>query len=78
MVHLTPPDSSFSVVPQLNGLLFFTVAMLAAVSMVLFYVFVLFGSVIGGGYAIYALARNRALEDNGRRAPPAYLRPHQE
>jgi hypothetical protein len=63
---------------QLNGLLFFAVAMTAATSMVIFYIFVLYGTVVGGGCAIFSLAQRQALQ-NEQRAPPQRInRPHQE
>ena len=61
---------------QLNGALFFSVAMLGAVSMVLFYFFLLAGTVGGGGYLLYTAARNQALEAERRQR--AYIRPHME
>ena len=63
---------------QLQGLLFFVVAMVGAASMVLLYVLIMFGTVAGGAYALYTVAMRQALQ-NGPRAQYGPLpRPHRD
>ena len=63
-----------------SGLAFFSVALLAGLSVAALYIFVIYGTIVGGGYFVVRAALQAQLEagQHRARARPVGYRPHHE